>query len=711
MKVDSRPKKNIGTGGVCSVLKKFLHPYKIVRNHEAWKSIELGERVQDLLVIGHEERESGRGRDRKKRMSILFRHDDLPNKVIYCANVRYAHCYVDGGSQNHFNLLPSGAINTSTTASEENVSHDDAEEGSTNPSSEAIDRSISLNEVVGNVDVTDDIQRLRGMGYTVDDDNDPAPENVPDVIDVSAAAAPTTPGTSQPDGLIAEHNQQWGHHTVDQRKVNVRQNVKPFVSGIPGDIKISSGSSKYFMFLLFFGRSIFESLIIPATNASLLGDGLTQVTFGEMLRWIGIWLFLATTAGHKRSDYWSASSPDLEGSSPPYRFSHWMSRNRFDTILRHLSFAPIASKPTFTDKFWKIRKMVQMFNENMSQVFSPGWITCLDESMSIWMSMWTCPGWMVVPRKPHPFGNEWHTICCGISGILFYVEIVEGKDRPPELPNPNANKMGNTVNLLLRMCSTIFGTGRIVILDSGFCVLKGIIELAKKGVYAGAQIKKRRYWPKYVPGDVIDRHFAGAAVGESNGVRGEMEGVPYNIFTLNEADYTSKIMATYGSLEVDESQKKTSRYETLPDGTKKKHEFRYTEPFANHMAHRHHIDDHNNLRHQQPSIEETWKTQTWENRVFAFLLAVTEVNVFKYFIHFVWGGKEKMTLHKFRKELALDLIYNNAIMQELGEDDGGVVKKKLRTSHAKEHLLKTAPANACEFAHGKWKKTPNHDVP
>ena len=136
----------------------------------------------------------------------------------------------------------------------------------------------------------------------------------------------------------------------------------------------------------------------------------------------------------------------------------------------------------------------------------------------------------------------------------------------------------------------------------------------------------------------------------------------------------------------------------------KKHEFRYTEPFANHMAHRHHIDDHNNLRHQQPSIEETWKTQTWENRVFAFLLAVTEVNVFKYFIHFVWGGKEKMTLHKFRKELALDLIYNNAIMQELGEDDGGVVKKKLRTSHAKEHLLKTAPANACEFAHGKWKK-------
>ena len=150
-------------------------------------------------------------------------------------------------------------------------------------------------------------------------------------------------------------------------------------------------------------------------------------------------------------------------------------------------------------RFWKIREMVRQFNENMAKVFSPGWITCLDELMSIWTNMFTCPGWMVVPCKPHPFGNEWHTICCGISGIMFYLELVEGKDRPPELPDLNRNKFGNTVNLLLRMCSTIFGSGRIVILDSGFCVLKGIVELAKNGVFAGAQIKKgsidqNTYW-------------------------------------------------------------------------------------------------------------------------------------------------------------------------------------------------------------------------
>ncbi len=35
--------------------------------------------------------------------------------------------------------------------------------------------------------------------------------------------------------------------------------------------------------------------------------------------------------------------------------------------------------------------------------------------------------------KPNPFGNQYHTICCGLSVILFSMERVEGKDSPPEL--------------------------------------------------------------------------------------------------------------------------------------------------------------------------------------------------------------------------------------------------------------------------------------
>ena len=46
-----------------------------------------------------------------------------------------------------------------------------------------------------------------------------------------------------------------------------------------------------------------------------------------------------------------------------------------------------------------------------------------------------------------------------------------------------------------------------MVLDSVFCVAKGIIELKSKGVYMGALIRKRRYWLKGLPGDLIGAHF------------------------------------------------------------------------------------------------------------------------------------------------------------------------------------------------------------
>ena len=116
-----------------------------------------------------------------------------------------------------------------------------------------------------------------------------------------------------------------------------------------------------------------------------------------------------------------------------------MSSNRFEEIIKHLTFTNI-EPPSFTDKFWEIRQMVKVWNTNMRDVFIPGWITCLDESMSVWHNKWTCLGYVFCPWKPHPFGNEYHTICCGLSGLLFAVEMVEGKDRPSELESDPRKK-------------------------------------------------------------------------------------------------------------------------------------------------------------------------------------------------------------------------------------------------------------------------------
>ena len=40
------------------------------------------------------------------------------------------------------------------------------------------------------------------------------------------------------------------------------------------------------------------------------------------------------------------------------------------------------------------------------------------------------------------------------------------------------------------------------------------------------------------------------------------------------------------------------------------------------------VEDCNNLRHALPSIEDTWLTYWWEFRLFAFILAISDVNAF-----------------------------------------------------------------------------------
>jgi len=160
------------------------------------------------------------------------------------------------------------------------------------------------------------------------------------------------------------------------------------------------------------------------------------------LQFIGLWFFMATLSGFPRRDYFSVQEINNIGGAP-YRLNCWMSGRRFEAILSALMYTK-REPPKFCDKFWEVRNLITAWKQNMHDIFSPSYMTCLDESMSIWNNKWSCPGWIFCPRKPHPFGNEWHTISCALSGILFDLEIVEGKDRPKELGKDPSNRFGVT---------------------------------------------------------------------------------------------------------------------------------------------------------------------------------------------------------------------------------------------------------------------------
>jgi hypothetical protein len=92
-----------------------------------------------------------------------------------------------------------------------------------------------------------------------------------------------------------------------------------------------------------------------------------------------------------------------------------MSRKRFDQIMSALKYTDKEAPTTFIDLFHEVRQMIDAFNEHYESEYSPSWLSCIDESMNVWLNKF-CPGFMSLPRKPHPFGNEYHSIADGDKG-------------------------------------------------------------------------------------------------------------------------------------------------------------------------------------------------------------------------------------------------------------------------------------------------------
>ena len=107
-------------------------------------------------------------------------------------------------------------------------------------------------------------------------------------------------------------------------------------------------------------------------------------------------------------------------------------------------------------------------------------------------------------------------------------------------------EFGKTVSLVMSLDERIFNKGKVVVLDSGFCVLKFIIAPKKMGVSLSAPVKKRRHWPSHVKGDKIKEKMMNLDVGIIRRLPGELDVESFDLFFLKETDYGILLMSTYG---------------------------------------------------------------------------------------------------------------------------------------------------------------------
>ena len=143
------------------------------------------------------------------------------------------------------------------------------------------------------------------------------------------------------------------------------------------------------IFVHFFPRNFLEDTVVNETSNALLAVNAVQITFGGLLRYIGMMLLMSCYA--KSPDYFwrtmtrTGDESKEENDIPLFSFNRYMSRRRYLAIMLALRFT-LSPPPTFRDKFWQIQDMIFAWNEHMRTISSTGWTICLDESMPIWFS-------------------------------------------------------------------------------------------------------------------------------------------------------------------------------------------------------------------------------------------------------------------------------------------------------------------------------------
>ena len=128
----------------------------------------------------------------------------------------------------------------------------------------------------------EDASNFRAQGFGVDDDNEPAPENIPQAEDNIEDCA-----------FFA-----WDETTLDERRKAGVRDVKPSLVNADATLHTILG-----YFVHFLPVSFIKSILIPATNASLS----EPLTWEEFLRLIGLIFVMATMQGVANPTQWGKS--------------------------------------------------------------------------------------------------------------------------------------------------------------------------------------------------------------------------------------------------------------------------------------------------------------------------------------------------------------------------------------------------------------------
>lgn len=398
--------------------------------------------------------------------------------------------------------------------------------------------------------------------------------------------------------------------------------------------------------------SFLKSSVLAGTNVALSSAGARVLDEKEFFLYLGLRAAMARYPTNKVRDFFGKKHGVLDPCFDYGKFG--MPINRFEEITSHLKINTFSEG---SDQLQPLRDIFSAITAHMHEVFQPGWLICVDESMIVWTNKWTAPGaWMYVNRKPHPMGFEVRDLACGTSRIVFSLELQEGAGAKRLY-----DKHGKMAGCVLRLCeqAKLFKSRpRVIVGDSAFPSIRLLQLLYAQGIHGVFAIKPRgSHWPIGMPGATLLKATRELPLGQSVCLQ-STPSKPPRFFMAGLRDMTPCLLiANASSMSVRSEAPVTTRFLTTVTGRSEKKEFKRPEVFELFYETRHVVDDFNHLRQGCNGIEEAWKTKSWEHRALAFILALADANAFNaYKMYQASNDLPELDHDKFRAKYVLHLL-------------------------------------------------------
>ncbi|KAE9521286.1 hypothetical protein AGLY_018305 [Aphis glycines] len=306
--------------------------------------------------------------------------------------------------------------------------------------------------------------------------------------------------------------QSWFEEETDMPNFNFTKYNELLVP-IPGD-----GSPIDFFFLLF--DDDFINLLVDETNSYAEKEFLRighypssristwkPTNKDEMLTFLALIIHTGTIKLNRLNDYWKKHH--LFNITC---FSNYMSRDRFLVIMRCFHFAPnIDDQAQPLDRMYKVRPLIDYFNNKMNTIYYPKRELSLDESMVLWRGRLVF--WQYIQNKRHKYGIKLYMLT-EPAGLVIKFAIYTGVF-------DDMGGQGHASKVVLHLMSEKLENGHSLYMDNFYNSFDLATSLIQKNTYCTGTLRiNRKNTPvevkqaKLKKGENIARYSNGVVIGK-----------------------------------------------------------------------------------------------------------------------------------------------------------------------------------------------------